>query len=98
MLKFFYLNRTGSEVGEDVIVKEMIGLYDYHALKEAASSIVTDEDARYQGYAKVEAYAIDQGYFILMQPYQVSKVILYTQLYASYGLSKYKYKKMQSWK
>ena len=64
MLKFFYLNRTGSEVGEDVIVKEMIGLYDYHALKEAASSIVTDEDARYQGYAKVEAYAIDQGYFI----------------------------------
>lgn len=42
----------------------MIGLYDYHALKEAVSFIVTDEDARYQGDAKVEVNAINQAYFI----------------------------------
>ncbi|HAX72125.1 MAG TPA: peptide ABC transporter substrate-binding protein [Firmicutes bacterium] len=99
LLKSFGLNYTGSEVGEDAIIKKRIGLYEYKALKEAADSEYYDLDKRYERYAKTEAYAIDQAYLIPYTTsggsYAVTKVVPYTRIYSPYGLSPAKFKRMQ---
>ncbi|HAX72020.1 MAG TPA: peptide ABC transporter substrate-binding protein [Firmicutes bacterium] len=99
MLKYFGLDWTGSEVGDDAAVKEAIGLYEFQALKDAADAVVDDNDKRFELYAKAEAYLLDNAYFLpsITQGggYAVSKVIPYTVPYAAYGLSDAKYKGMQ---
>ncbi|MTL35717.1 peptide ABC transporter substrate-binding protein, partial [Turicibacter sanguinis] len=99
MLKYFGLNWTGSEVGDDAAVKEAIGLYEFQALKNAAEAIVDDLDLRYELYAKAEAYLLENAilipYITQGGGYAVSRVVPYTQPYAAYGLSDNKYKGMQ---
>ncbi|MGL4374248.1 MAG: ABC transporter substrate-binding protein, partial [Turicibacter sp.] len=99
MLKWFGLNWTGTEVGNDAAVKEAIGLYEFQGLKNKAAAVVDDNDKRFELYAKAEAYLIDAGIFLpyITQGggYAVSKVIPYTAPYGAYGLSDAKFKGMQ---
>lgn len=99
MLKFFGLQQGYQEVVEDQVIKEKIGLYEFKSLKDAASSIVNDNDSRYKGYAEAEAYALNQAYFIPLSTsggnYAISKIIPYTKPYSPYGLSGMKLKGMQ---
>lgn len=95
MLKYFGLQSTQ----EDQLIKEQIGLNEFKRLKDEAASIVDDSDSRYSAYAKAEAYALHQAYFIPLSTsggnYAISKIIPYTKPYSPYGLSGMKLKGMQ---
>lgn len=99
MLKYFGLNWTGQEIGNDAAVKDAIGLYEYQALKDAADAVVDDLDLRYELYAKAEAYLLENAliipYITQGGGYAVSRVVPYTVPYAAYGLSDNKYKGVQ---
>ncbi len=95
MLKYFGLQSTQ----EDQLIKEQIGLDEFKRLKDEASSIVNDQDLRYSAYAKAEAYALHQAYFIPLSTsggnYAISKIVPYTKPYSPYGLSGMELKGMQ---
>lgn len=99
MLAYQGLNWTGSEVGDDAAIKETIGLYEFKELKDAADTVVDDNDERFALYAKAEAYLIDHALFIPYVSnggsYAVTKIVPKTKLYGAYGLSDDKYKYMQ---
>ncbi|MBE6114241.1 MAG: peptide ABC transporter substrate-binding protein [Erysipelotrichaceae bacterium] len=93
------LDYTGKEVGDDAAAKEAINYDEFEALLDTANGILDDLDARYEAYAKAEAWLLDNA---IMIPYMsqggnfaVSKVKPYTQPYSFYGLSDAKYKYMQ---
>ncbi|MGL4372145.1 MAG: peptide ABC transporter substrate-binding protein, partial [Turicibacter sp.] len=99
MLKVFGLNFSGREVGDDAKIKEEIGLYQFKSLKDMANDEVGNLDIRYELYAKAEAYILDQAYIIPYGvsggSYAVTRAVPYTKIYAPYGLSGAKFKRMQ---
>jgi len=94
LLKNFGLHQHGEQE-----IKEASGLVHFKALKDLAALEVADMDVRYDLYAKAEAYAIDQAYFIPLfasgGSYAVSRIIPYTKPYSPYGLSEMKFKGMR---
>ena len=91
LLKQFGLHQEGEDD-----IKEESGLLTFKYLKDEASKEVADMDLRYSKYARAEAYAIDQAYFIPLfasgGSYAVSRIIPYTKPYSPYGLSEMKFK------
>ena len=78
---------------------EQQGLVEYQRLLDEAAAITDDNDARYQAYAKAEAYLLNTG---LIVPYAsqsiamtVSKVVPFTKPYATSGIGMEKFKGMQ---
>ncbi len=94
LLKVFGLNKGV----EDKALKTTLKLYEFKALKDEANDcLVLDE--RYDLYAKAEAFALNQAYFIPYTTaggsYAVSKIVPYSKIYASYGISGFKLKKLK---
>ena len=50
------LDYTGKEVGDDAAAKEAINYDEFEALLDTANGILDDLDARYEAYAKAEAW------------------------------------------
>ncbi|MCL1949425.1 MAG: peptide ABC transporter substrate-binding protein [Turicibacter sp.] len=94
LLKNFGLQQTGEQG-----IKEESGLVHFKQLKDLAAAEATDLDLRYDLYAKAEAYAINQAYFIPLYAsggsYAVSRIVPYTKPYSAYGLSDMKFKGMR---
>lgn len=94
LLKNFGLRQSGEDH-----IKEAAGLMRFKHLKDFAAKEVADMDERYDLYAKAEAYAIDQAYFIPLfasgGSYAVSRIVPYTKPYSPYGLSEMKFKGMR---
>lgn len=93
------LDYTGQEVGDDAAAKAAVGFDEFKTLLDTANGILDDLDARYEAYAKAEAWIIDNA---IMIPYMsrggnfsVTKVKPYTVPYAYYGLSADKFKYLQ---
>ncbi|HBZ42315.1 MAG TPA: peptide ABC transporter substrate-binding protein [Erysipelotrichaceae bacterium] len=92
------LKGLGFEAGADtnVAAKTAAGFFEFEELNVAAESEIADLDLRYALYAKAEAYLIGHA---LMLPnvsqggvFQVSRIKPYTQSWADYGISDYKFK------
>lgn len=56
--------KDGKEVVLDQDIKEKVGLMEYTKLIEEADKIVDDLDARYEAYAKADAYMIQRAFFL----------------------------------
>ena len=73
-----------------------IDLSEYKALLADAKAIVSDLGARYEAFAKAEAYLIEHAYMIPFGPgsggYTVSKLDPFTSQYAPFGISQERYK------
>ena len=69
---------------------------EYFGLLEEAKAQTTDIEARYNAYAKAEAFLIDHAivvpYGVTEMYYQVTKLNLFEGQYASFGVSVYRYK------
>lgn len=69
---------------------------EYYNLVDAASKETLDMTARYEAYAKAEAYLINHAvvipYGVSAMPYQVTNVNLFDGEYAGHGISTYRYK------
>jgi len=83
-------------LAEDAEIKETVGLNAYEELYRAADAISTDLDARYEAYAKADAYLVERCFFIptMMQSrsVRVTHVEPFSRVYSVTGLSEYKYK------
>ena len=90
------LNDKKEEVVENEDIKEKIGLMEYEKLYRAADAITDDMDARYEAFAKADAYLIERCIFIpttqKARMEVVTKLEPFTRPYASYGSSEEKYK------
>jgi oligopeptide transport system substrate-binding protein len=84
--------------GTDDDIKEAVGWNGYEALYEAADEITGDLDARYEEFAKADAYLIEHCLYIptsmQTRALRVSHVVPFTAPYSS-GISQYCYKGMQ---
>ena len=80
-------------------VKEEVGFTEYERLYREADAITDDMDARYDAFAKADAYMVANGLMIPQQMdlrgYQVSNVVSFTQAHSDTGISEYKFKFMQ---
>jgi oligopeptide transport system substrate-binding protein len=69
---------------------------EYFTLLAAAKAQNTDVNARYEAYAKAEAFLINHAivipYSIYQMDYQVTKLNVYESQFASFGVSVYRYK------
>lgn len=69
---------------------------EYFALLAAAKEQTTDVSARFEAYAKAEAFLINHAvvipYSIYQMDYQVTKLNVFEGQYASFGVSVYRYK------
>lgn len=92
-----YMKNMGlGEKDKDKDIKEKIGLTEYTKLIRAADAINTDLDARYEAYAKADAFLIDKGFFLpnsqQTRGMGVSRFIPYQRVYSPYGISSVSYK------
>lgn len=75
-----------------------VGLDKYQELLDAADAIVSDNDARYEAYAKAEAYMIDNALAFPIQNqtravnYKLSRFNPFERSYSMAGISGYKFK------
>ncbi|MBQ7646737.1 MAG: peptide ABC transporter substrate-binding protein [Clostridia bacterium] len=69
---------------------------EYFSLVEAAKKITTDLDARYDAFAKAEAYLIEHAlavpYGVSVSDYVATKLNMYEAQYAPFGVSVLRYK------
>ena len=100
----YYMTTLGLHVdadntASDVEAKKASGLDKYEELYRAADAITTDMDARYEAYAKADAYMVYNAIMVPQQMdargYAVSRVVPFTKSYSNSGISEYKYKFMQ---
>jgi len=89
---------SSGEADSDAMA-EAQGIVQFQAMLDEAAAITDDFDARYQAYAKAEAYLLSTGLII---PYAsqtisltVSKVVPFTKPYANAGIGMEKFKGMQ---
>ena len=80
----------------DADIKEKVGFNEYEALYRAADAITDDLDARYEAYAKADAYLVEKVLFIpgsqQSRSLVVSRYVPYSAQYSGTGLAEYKYK------
>lgn len=85
------------DYGSDDAIKEELGFNEYQALLDAADAITDDLDARYEAYAKADAYLLANGLYIPTtmstgdMAVRVSHVTPFTRSYGQ-GVSQYKWK------
>lgn len=105
----FYMNPIGlgimtkDDKGKDVIaneeLKEKLGFMEYEKLYRAADAITDNMDARYEAFAKADAYLIERCLFVPTSQKTrfevVSKYAPFTKGYASYGPAEDKYKGLE---
>lgn len=99
------LGLDGSELveGEDVSApaKEALGFSEYDALLDAANSITDDDDARYEAYAKAEAWLLNNAIQVPIYAGgglpRVTKVVPFSAPYSWSGIAadKLKYIEIQ---
>ena len=72
---------------------------EYYKLVDAAKASISDEAARYEAFAKAEAFFIEHAFVI---PYSVdsdgyisSRIDPFTRMFAPYGLSPFRYKHLK---
>lgn len=86
-------------VAEDKALKEQIGLLEYERLYREADKILDDLDARYDAFAKADAYLIAHAIFIPTQQQtrsqRITKVVPFSGLYSPFGVSELKFKSIQ---
>lgn len=91
--------KTSAEVAKINEIAEQIGLTEYDRLNDEARAIVDDLDARYEAFAKVDAYLLANGLYlpVSMQTrgLKVTKVVPFTKPYALGGTGEYKLKFMK---
>lgn len=92
------IDATPDRLGEDDDIKHAIGLDEYEALYKAADAITGDLDARYEAYAKADAYFLQHALYIptsmQTRALRVTHVVPFTAPYST-GVSQYKYKNMK---
>lgn len=77
-----------------------VGLDVYQGLLDEADAIVDDDDARYEAYAKAEAYMIDNALSFPIQTqtkavnFRISRFNPFERSYSSAGISVYKFKNL----
>lgn len=97
----YYMTSIGlsSKFEGDKEIKEAIGLYEYYDLYQAADAITDDLDARYDAFAKADAYLIEHAIFVPTSQNSramlVSKMVPFTRSYGASGISQHKYKYIQ---
>lgn len=81
---------------ENKDIKEHIGLLEYDKLYREADKIVDDMDARYDVFAKADAYLLHRCIYIptsqQLRTAMVSKFVPFTRPWAPVGMSEHKYK------
>lgn len=79
--------------------KEAAGFVEYERLYREADAITTDLDARYDAFAKADAYLVHMALMVPQQMqargYVVSKIVPFSRAYSSTGVGEYKYKFMK---
>ncbi|NLC97199.1 MAG: peptide ABC transporter substrate-binding protein [Erysipelotrichaceae bacterium] len=84
---------------EDLEIKELVGLMEYEELYRVADAIVDDMDARYQAFAKADAFLVEKAFYIPTSQQTrgqlVSKIVPFSRPYSPYGTSEYKYKNLR---
>ncbi len=92
-------NNSHENFGSDDALKEELGFYEYEELYRAADAISDDLDARYEAFAKADAYLVAECLFIPgymdARGNVVSHYVPFSAPYANYGTSEYKYKRLQ---
>ena len=87
------------ETNEDLEIKELVGLMEYEELYRVADAIVDDMDARYQAFAKADAFLVEKAFYIPTSQQTrgqlVSKIVPFSRPYSPYGTSEYKYKNLR---
>ncbi len=80
----------------DLEAKESAGFMEYERLYREADAITDDMDARYDAFAKADAYLIANSIYIPVQQQtrgqRVSYIVPFSQMYAATGTDNYKYK------
>ena len=84
---------TNEETGEETVldedIKEKIGMMEYTRMIEEADKIVDDMDARYEAYAKADAYLIEKAFFLpnsqQTRAQRVTKLEPFQTPFANYG-------------
>lgn len=86
-------------IAADENAKEKAGFNEYEKLYREADAITDDLDARYEAFAKADAYLVDKALFIpgsqQSRSLIVSKIVPYSHQYSGVGLAEYKYKGMR---
>lgn len=89
-------NKKGEEVILDKEIKEKIGMLEYTKMIEEADKITKDREARYEAYAKADAFLIQKAFFIpnsqQTRGQVVSRFEPFVRPFAPYGDSSSKWK------
>ncbi|MBR2829755.1 MAG: peptide ABC transporter substrate-binding protein [Solobacterium sp.] len=90
---------NSEDYGDDDEIKETIGLNEYERLYREADAITDDMDARYEAFAKADAYLISRAFFLPGQQQtrsvRVTHAVPFTRVYSTTGMTEYKYKGLQ---
>ena len=92
-----YLKNMGLGEGDkDMEIKKQVGMLEYTKLIEEADKIVADKDARYEAYAKADAFLIDKVFYLpnsqQTRGLVVSKYVPYQRVFSPYGISNVSWK------
>lgn len=75
----------------DQEIKDQVGLSEYEKLYREADKITTDNDKRYEAFAKADAKLIEKCFYIPTQMSTrgqvVSRFVPFVQMYSDYGVS-----------
>lgn len=89
---------AADDYGSDDDIKEAVGFTEYTALYKAASAITDDMDARYEAFAKADAYLLAHGLYIptsmQTRATHVTHIVPFSAEW-SYGVSQYKLKGLE---
>lgn len=100
----YYMHVLGLELDDEndassQEAKAAVGFDEYEKLYREADAITSDLDARYDAFAKADAYMVANGLMIPQQMdlrgYQVSRVVPFTKAHSDTGISLYKFKFMK---
>ena len=91
------VDKEGNVLDEEI--KNTIGLTEYEELYRTADAITDDLDARYEAYAKADAFLIANAIFVPTSQQQralgVKKEVPFSRPDSHTGISEYKYKYLQ---
>ncbi len=89
-------DKDGNTVVSDQELKEILGIMEYEKLYREADAITDDLDARYQGFAKADAWMIDKCWYLptimATRGQVVSRYVPFSKVIADYGVSDFKWK------
>ncbi|MCI7550802.1 MAG: peptide ABC transporter substrate-binding protein [Actinomycetaceae bacterium] len=93
----YYMQATGLGAGDaNQDLKTQLGFMEYEKLYRDADAITDDMDARYEAFAKADAYLVEHALYIPTSQQargnNVTKYVPFSRPYSDYGVSEYKYK------